>query len=49
MHVSDVEAWRDQLQGERAGRKGDGASSIRNALIVLGILYRFAMRDHLVT
>jgi integrase len=39
-----VEIWRNDLI-----KDGVGASTVRKALLVLGILFRFAMRDHIVT
>jgi integrase len=39
-----VETWRNELLAE-----GNGASTVRKALIVLGIVFRFAMRDHIVS
>jgi len=44
IQTSHVEAWRDALLAE-----GAGASTVRNAMLTLGLLFRFAMRDHLAT
>ncbi|HXQ20566.1 MAG TPA: tyrosine-type recombinase/integrase [Candidatus Acidoferrales bacterium] len=43
----DLLQWRNELQDERTARKSGGASTVRNVLIVLGALYRFARRDFL--
>jgi integrase len=43
IRASMVEAWRNELLAGGAGR-----SPVRKALIVLGRLFRFAKRDHLV-
>ena len=42
--ASMVEAWRNEMLEEGAGK-----SPVRKALIVMGRLYRFAKRDHIVT
>ena len=39
-----LETWRNELLAE-----GNGASTVRKALLVLGIVFRFAMRDHIVS
>jgi hypothetical protein len=38
-----LEIWRNELL-----KGGVGASTVRKALLVVGILFRFAMRDHIV-
>jgi integrase len=38
-----LEIWRNELL-----KDGVGASTVRKALLVVGILFRFAMRDHIV-
>ena len=44
IRASGLEQWKKDMAGA-----GDGKSPIRKALIVLGRMYRFALRDHLVT
>jgi site-specific recombinase XerD len=46
-----LETWRNELleKGAEPEWKPVGASTVRKALLVVGILYRFAMRDHIVT
>jgi len=46
-----LETWRNELleKGVEPECKPLGPSTVRKALLVLGILYRFAMRDHIVT
>jgi hypothetical protein len=45
-----LETWRNELleKGVEPGWQPLGASTVRKALLVLGILFRFAMRDHIV-
>jgi len=42
IQASHIEAWRDHMIAE-----GAGASTVRNAMLVLGLLFKFGMRDHL--
>lgn len=44
VRASAVEAWRNEMLDN-----GEGKSSVRQALIVMGRLYRFAKCDHIVT
>jgi integrase len=46
-----LETWRNELleKGVEPDWKPLGPSTVRKALLVLGILYRYAMRDHIVT
>ncbi|MDB6014603.1 MAG: integrase family protein [Gammaproteobacteria bacterium] len=44
VRASMVEKWRNEML-----EKGAGKSPVRKALIVMGRLYRFAKRDHIVT
>jgi hypothetical protein len=44
LRASMIEAWRDELLND-----GVGKSPVRKALIVMGRLYRFGKRDHIVT
>jgi integrase len=46
-----IETWRNELleKGVEPDRKPLGPSTVRKVLIVLGIVFRFAMRDHIVT
>jgi integrase len=46
-----LETWRNELLEKGIGPewKPIGASTVRKALLVVGILFRFAMRDHIVT
>lgn len=44
IRASAVEGWRNEMLEEGAGK-----SPVRKALIVMGRLYRFAKRDHIVT
>lgn len=45
-----LETWRNELleKGVDPEWKPVGASTVRKALLVVGILFRFAMRDHIV-
>jgi integrase len=45
-----LETWRNELleKGAEPEWQPVGASTVRKALLVVGILYRFAMRDHIV-
>jgi integrase len=45
-----LETWRNELleKGVEPEWKPIGASTVRKALLVLGIIFRFAMRDHIV-
>lgn len=45
-----LEVWRNELleKGSEPEWKPLGASTVRKALLVVGILFRFAMRDHIV-
>jgi integrase len=46
-----LETWRNELleNGVEPDRKPLGPSTVRKALLVMGILFRFAMRDHIVS
>ena len=44
IRASMVEAWRNEML-----EKGAGKSPVRKALIIMGRLYRFAKRDHIVS
>jgi integrase len=46
-----LETWRNELLEKRVAPdfKPIGASTVRKALLVVGILYRYAMRDHIVS
>jgi integrase len=44
IRASTVESWRNEMLVQ-----GHGKSPVRKALIVMGRLYRFAKRDHIVT
>src|ERR1700722_1224240 len=46
-----LETWRNELleKGVAPDFKPIGASTVRKALLVVGILYRYAMRDHIVS
>lgn len=46
-----LETWRNELleKGVEPDWKPLGPSTVRKALLVLGIIYRFAMRDHIVS
>jgi integrase len=46
-----LEGWRNELlqKGIEPDWKPLGPSTVRKALLVLGILYRYAMRDHIVS
>jgi integrase len=46
-----LETWRNELleKGAAPDWKPLGPSTVRKALLVVGILYRYAMRDHIVT
>jgi integrase len=44
IRASMLEAWREEMLKE-----GTGPSTVRKALLVLGIVFRFAMRDHIVS
>ena len=46
-----IETWRNELleKGAQPDWKPLGPSTVRKALIVLGIVFRFAMRDHIVS
>jgi integrase len=44
LRASMIEAWRDEMLQE-----GVGKSPVRKALIVMGRLYRFGRRDHIVS
>ena len=46
-----LEAWRNELleKGTAPDWKPIGASTVRKALTCVGILYRYAMRDHIVS
>jgi integrase len=51
IRAGQLEVWRNELleKGMEPDWKPVGASTVRKALLVVGILYRFAMRDHVVT
>lgn len=46
-----LETWRNELLETGIGPRGKriGAATVHRALVVFGILYRFAMRDHIVS
>lgn len=46
-----LETWRNELLEKGAAPDWEplGPSTVRKALLVVGILYRYAMRDHIVT
>jgi integrase len=50
IRASNLEGWRNELleKGIEPDWKPIGASTVRKALLVVGILFRFAMRDHIV-
>jgi integrase len=50
IRAGQLEVWRNELleKGVDPEWKPIGASTVRKALLVLGIVFRFAMRDHVV-
>lgn len=44
IRASMLESWREEML-----KDGTGPSTVRKALLVLGIVFRFAMRDHIVS
>ena len=51
IRAGNLETWRNELleKGAEPDWKPLGASTVRKALLVMGILFRFAMRDHILT